>query len=195
MDQPLDYVVWEPEWKDGVCRLGMLQNVEKHGELAYNIPRAEGFPANATFEMDRDARYDTLLADRLRNASGFLVVSEQVVRFLEEREVPHFESLPVKILDHRGKPVDQPYFIVNPLDPVDCLDVEACDPSWNKILPGKIRSVRRLVIDPDRMDPSRPLFTCDKFHRARFLRRDLAKAMDDAGFTGSVFVEIGEYRA
>ncbi|MEM9378336.1 MAG: DUF1629 domain-containing protein [Planctomycetota bacterium] len=190
----LDYLVWEPDWRDGVCRLSALEGVEDQADLAYSLPRAHDFPSAARFAMDPDFPHDTLLADRLVNLSGLVVASERIANYLRSKELPFVEYLPVSVVDHRGRDVGEPYFIVHPVEPVECLDVDACAPRWNKIRPGKIRGVRQLALDPERVDASRGIFACDAFHKPKLIRRDLARDMTDFGFTGSRFVETEEYR-
>ena len=134
-------------------------------------------------------------ADRLVNLSDLVVVSAATVDLLRAAEVGPVEFLPVNVRDHRGNAVAGGWHLVNPLEPVECLDMAACDPKPNKLLPGKIRSVKKLVLDPARVDASRKLFCCDAFHKPKIVHRSLAAAINDAGLTGNRFVELQDYRA
>ncbi len=102
----VDYLVWQAQWRDDWCRLGLLQNVEHPAQIRYGLSRAEGFPSDASFKMDSDFPNDTLLTDCLKNSSGELVVSQPVVEHLKGAEIQHVEYLAVRIFDHRGRPVD-----------------------------------------------------------------------------------------
>jgi hypothetical protein len=190
----VDYLVWQAQWQDDWCRLGLLQNVEGPAQLRYGLSRAAGFPDSASFRMDADFPNDTLLTDCLKNSSGELVVSESVVAYLRKAKVDHVEFLPVTVLDHRGRPVDERYTIVHPISPVECLNLEASQPQWNRIIPGQIRRVEKFVIDPARVDPQRILFRCAAYTEPKIVHRSLADGMKEAGFVGCEFVDLEAFR-
>lgn len=191
----IDYVVWEVEVPANVCRLGRLENVERAGELNFNLPRLDGFPEDACLRMDPDFPLNTLLADRLDNLSSLIVASAALVDLLKAQQEEHLEYLAVRVLDHRDRPVEDPYFIINPLDPVPCLDLERCGPVWNRLFPEKVRSVERLELAQDQVDPSRQLFTCDPFHKPKLVHRSLAARMNELGLTGNRFCELADFRS
>jgi hypothetical protein len=189
-----DYLVWEPDWKDGWCRLGALENVENRGQIRLGKSRVQGFPTHASFQMDRDFPSDTLLTDCMKNSSGELVVSKAVVDFLQRENLPQVEYLPVKIFDHRNRPVEEPYTIVHPILPVDCLDINACGPTWSASAPDQIMFIRQLAIDEKRVDPTRRLFRCASYTKVKIIHRPLAEAMSAAKFIACNFVEFENYR-
>lgn len=190
----MDYLVWQADWQDDWCRLGNLQNVEHQAQIHFGWPRAAGFPPDASFEMDPDFPNDTLLTDCLKNSNGELVVSQAVLDFLRREHLPHVEYLPVRVFDHRHRPVEEAYTIVHPVSPVDCLDVEASEPRRSNSIPDVIVRVRHFVIDPKRTDPSRPLFRCAFYTTPKLVHRSLAEKLQKAGFTGCAFVELEDYR-
>jgi hypothetical protein len=188
------YLVWEPAWKDGWCCLGVLENVEHQAQIRWGKSRSQDFPANASFTMNPKFPNDTLPADCIRNTSGELVVSQPVVELLQREKLQYVEYLPVKIFDHRKRPVDEPHAIVHPILPVDCLDIEACGPTWSSSAPGQIQFIKRLVVDEKRVDPNRRLFRPAAYTKVKIVHRSLAQALADAKFTGCCFVEFEKYR-
>jgi hypothetical protein len=190
-----DYLVWEAHWKDGWCRLGDLENVDESYRLLYGESYAKEFPAKARFKMDPDFPNDTLLADCLLNLLGELVVSQPVVELLQREKLPKVEYLPVKVLDHRGRSVGQPYSIVHPVSPVDCLDIKACEPTWSASDPEDILFLKHLVIDAKRVEPKRRLFRCASHATPKIIHRSLAKALTAAKLTGLKFLELKDYQS
>ena len=144
--------------------------------------------------MDADFPNDTLLTDCLKNSSGELVVSAGVVAHLQGSGVQKVEYLPVHIFDHRGRPVDDSYAIAHPVQPVNCLDLDACKPRWNATIPGQIRRVQKLVLDPARIDPARQLFRCAAYTDPKIVHRSLGEGLRAAGFTGCDFIELEVFR-
>jgi hypothetical protein len=190
-----DYLVWEPLWQDGWCRLGPLENVDHPAWIRWGRSRAQDFPDNASFTMSPRFPYDTLPVDCITNMSGELVVSQPVVELLQRENLQHVEYLPVKLLDHRERPVDEPYAIVHPILPVDCLDIAACGPTWSAVAPDHILFIERLVIDVKRVDPNRRLFRCAAYTKAKIIHRSLANALTTAKFIGCSFVELEDYES
>src|SRR5205823_2081893 len=138
------FVIWKAEMFPNVCVLGILSGVERDWELLEGLSRIKSFPETATFAMNPDFPDNTLLADNLLNSAGAIIASERLKRYLESQAVTKVEYLPVTILDHRGRTASRDYFIVHPIDPVDCLDLEKCQPTWNRIQKTWINRVRHL---------------------------------------------------
>jgi len=176
-----------------VCVLGTLSGVERDWELREGLTRTKSFPETATFEMNPEFPDNTLLADNLRNTASAIVASNGLKRYLESQAGPKVEYLPVTILDHRGKVASRDHFIVHPIDPVDCLDLKKCQPTWNRIQKTWINRVRHLVLQEDKVPADRFLFRPKAFHRVILVRRELAEAIERKGFTGVRWLELDEF--
>lgn len=190
-----NYVIWDSEAVDGACVLDELRGVEKVIELNKGIPRSAGFPEGAAFTMNPDFPDDMMLVDNLINTDMLIVVSENLQRFVESKNIPCVEYLPVAIIDHKGKPAGTPYFILNPVQPVDCLDLQRSKAQMHAIAKTQVNSVERLVIDESRVDPDRLVFRLKGFYRVTLVHRDLAKELDSEGFVGNRWIELSEYPA
>lgn len=180
--------------------LEKLEGVEKKWELNEGVSRAASFPTDAFFHMHRDRPYDTLLTDNLKNINMLIVGSGRLKEFLEKRRVEKVEYLPVTILDHKDKPIRSNYFIIHPIDPVACLDIDRCGATWDELDEDDIESVQRIVIDASMIDEERQVIKIERklfrprhFYRITLIRRDLAEAIDAEGFTGIRWVEMDDY--
>jgi hypothetical protein len=173
--------------------LGSINGVERKWELREGISRAKDFSPTAECAMDPEFPDNTLLADNLANTAGAIIASTPLKSFLESRKVPKVEYLPITIIDHRGKPASRDYFIIHPVDPVDCLDLEKCEPTWNAVESSWIRKVKRLALDETRLPADRVLFRPQAFHLVILVRRELADAIDGQGLTGIRWLELDQF--
>jgi hypothetical protein len=176
-----------------VCALGDLAGVEKEWELLEGVPRADGFTESATCRMDPEFPRNTLLADNLMNSAMAIIVSPRLKTFLEGKTLPKVEYLPLTILDHKGKPAGRDYCVVHPIEPVDCLDLKRCKPTWSRIEESWINSVESLVVDDRRVPSNRALFRPKAFHRVTIIRRELAEEIEKESFTGIRWLELDEF--
>src|SRR5438552_3993429 len=117
-----NYVVWDTKVIPNACVLQDLVRVEKDYQLRKGVPLASTFPEDAAFTMDPDFPDNTVLTDNLLNTNMMIVASMRLKMFLERQSLRKVEYLPVTIINHKGKPASREYFIVHPIDPVECLD-------------------------------------------------------------------------
>lgn len=186
------YVVWRSGGVAHACVLDGLEGVEGQYGLNVGEPRAALFPDDASFSMSQDYPYEMVLTDSLVNIDFMIVASPRLRRFLEARGLAQVEYLPVAIHDHRGRLAGE-YFIVHPLEPVDCLDIPACGGTFWSVDPANMLSVERLAIDPAKIPPGRELFRPRSFYEVILVRRELADAIDAAGFTGIRWLDTEDY--
>ncbi len=190
-----DYVIWAYDRVPKACVIKEFRGVKNIWELNKGIPRADNFPLNASFRMDPERPDDNLLIDNLRNIELLIVGSLKLKNFLESRRLKKIEYLPVTILDQKGKVASHDYFIINPIEPVECLDLKKSGAGFSRIDKTQVARVQQLVIDKSRLDMNREMFRPKDFHKITLVRRDLAKAIDKAKFTGITWVEIQDYNS
>jgi hypothetical protein len=189
------FVIWDSAVVKNAVVLHLLKGVEKEYQLRKGIPRAATFPSHAVYTMHPDFPHNTILVDNLVNTGLRIVASQRLKEFLEKQAVPKVEYLPVAIVNHKGKAASNDYFIVHPVEPVECLDLEKCEPTWGEVDETSIDEVRQLVIDETRVDPGRQLFRPKQFHQVILARRTLAEAIDAAGFTGIRWIELDKFKS
>jgi len=188
-----DYVIWGRRRVKNAAFLSDLHGIEKAHELLYGIPRAAGFPEDVVWDVDDDAPPNGILPDSINNPDRLLACSRRLVEFLQARSVPKVEYLPVAIRNQKGRIISKNVFIVHPLEPVDCLDVDKSAAEWSPIAETDIDRVGRLVLVESKLDPTRQLFRLAKFPDLVLVRRDLADGIDAAGLTGMRWIELNEY--
>lgn len=188
-----NYVIWEQDMVEGACALSGMTGFDDDWKLLYGEPVADEFPSKARFSMNPDYANDVALTDSLYNIE-MLIVASQALRDLIEGEQPaKVEYVPVPIYNHKKRAVKEAYFIVHPIEPLDCLVLDACKPTYGKIQKTEIDRVKKLVIDEARIPADRLLFRPKGFARVILTHRRLADKIDAAGLTGIRWVELANY--
>ncbi|MBT8143817.1 MAG: hypothetical protein KJO55_03890 [Gammaproteobacteria bacterium] len=188
-----DFVIWDAAADPGVCSVVKIINFDKPYLLDDGKPLAADFPGDVGLLMDPDTPEDSLLADNLLNPMALIVVSAKLKQLLEERGLQKTEYLPVAIIDHRNRPVDEPYFIVHPINHVQCLDVDASGGEWDLIDDTVLESVERVVLDTPRLEQGRELFRPFPLTDIVVVSRELADTIDTADISGCEWLELSEY--
>lgn len=184
------YLFWAAADTDDVVRLSELKGFDEDFELEDGIAHAHDYPDDAHFDMNPDFPDSTVLADRLNNSSSLVVISPRLTDFVKKHAGGQVEFLATRIINHKGKLVPERYSIVNPIGQVPILDLDQCDVMEESTT--RIERMGAFVVIPSAVPADRPLFRPEKLARYVLIRRDLAKAIDAAGFTGNRWVETSE---
>jgi hypothetical protein len=188
-----DFVIWESTAGTKYAVLGALQRVDKVYEIKRGAPRADGFPSDACFEMDKRFPRQVKLADSPSNLEGMVVVSAPLKALLESTKPPSVELLRVSIINHKGRVASEEYFIVNPLRVIDCIDKTRSEIKWNAIDTTAISGCLRLVLDLGAVDDDVLLLRPKHLENVVAVRRDLAESITAGGFTGVDFTEVDTF--
>jgi hypothetical protein len=178
---------------NNACWLGPVEKLERSYYLPRGMSLANDFPKGVQFRMDNAFKKATALTDDLKNGSKVKVCSPKLVGFLQARAVKNLEYLPITILDHKGKVASKEYRIVSPVGLQDALDLDASEPKYNPIKKDQIDTVKKIVIDPKRLDPELDVFRLAGFYFPVFVTRALAEAITAQGFVGPYFRELKDY--
>jgi hypothetical protein len=186
-------LVWLPgRFGKGVCVLTGVLRVNDTWEIDEGISRIASWPGDASAKMSKKFPKDTGLADSVY--CPHIVVSERVKRLLESEQARPVELLPLQILNHNDKVVATDYFVVNPLEIVDCIDLAASEGKENPLDPGTLYGVARLVLREDAVPRTLSVFRIKHWTNVILIRRELAERMKEAGLTGLNFAEPAEYK-
>jgi hypothetical protein len=187
------YLVWRPGTKkDGICKLKGLTGVPKSFQIDNGVSRLQGWPPEAAAAMNPDFPKDLGLADSLDGAN-FLVISGKAKQLIEQETAGKIEFLPMKIINHKGRLASDDYFVVNPLDIVDCIDKDASSVELDSLNTEMIDGCAQLVLKEDVIPQELKIFRT-KFWRGMILiRRELAQKMEKAGLTCMSFTEPTKY--
>lgn len=189
-----EYVFLKPE-RSGpqTAILDFIRNVDRDYELLRGTPRIHDFPPNATFDMHPD--YGIQLNDVVKGGNSLVVISDKLKSFFTNQDIllNGIEFLPVAINDHKGRPIQDRYFILHATILQDCIDEEATYTRTRAVNPDVFAEVDDLTFDEDRMDPDVLVFRLKRYPYPMFFRRDLAERLEQAGFTGFSFGEVEDF--
>jgi hypothetical protein len=188
----IDYLIWpNANPVQYACVLGDLTGFEGLYAMWEGKSFQADFPSDVGFSMNPEFPDNTILTDSLMNRYHLIVGSERLQNFFAERKIPLVECLRVAIRDHKGKRAAD-YYLINPLQSIDCLDRTASGAIVSRALNTQVISIKRLVLREEVLDPSRQLFRIAGYPQMRLIRRDLAGALLQAGFTGIKFRELDQ---
>lgn len=188
-----NFVIWQFQSVPHSCLLKNLTGVDQKYTLFKGIPLAQSFSKDAAFHMDPDFPKDLLLTDNLANPLSCMVVSARLAGGLRDNRVEHLEYLPVAIVDHKGKVASKDYFILNPLDLVDCIDRKKSKFKASAILPDEITRFEKLVIEESAVPEGRQLFRMKGFGNIALVGKTLADSLAKGKFTGLGWRDISKY--
>ncbi len=177
----------------GAAHFGFVQGYDDSWKLVEGISVAAEFPEDATYHMNEDLPHDKRLEDAIYNLDSQLVVSGRLRTFLQSQDNLQIEFLPVQLVNHKGKAVQEPYFIVNILCHVDAVDKAATTHEWNTLDDTAMIGIENLTIDEDRVPKEAVLFRLVHVTDVMGVRSDLAEALREEGFTGLEFADFADY--
>lgn len=187
------YVIWARDIIEGACSLDAMTGFKDDWQLLDGISLSGSFPVSAQLRFDPDDRTGIKLTDSLYNADQLIVASDRLKALLESVKAPRLEYFPIPVFNHKKRQIAEPYWIIHPLQPVDCLVIDACEPRWGRIDKTNIDRLKHFVVDEARIDPARLLFRPKYYNSAILAHRSLAQKIDAAGMTGVRWIELSDY--
>jgi hypothetical protein len=188
-----NYVIWRYKLLKHGAALTNLRGLERAFRLTDGTPLAASFPADVSLQFNPDFPNDLLLADNMKNTSSLAIVSERLAAVVRDQVTTGIELLPVSLLDHKGGVASKDYFIVHPVDPLDCIDREQSVFEESLIARGEIEFFDRLVLDDTRIPAERKVFRLKGFPDIILVQRELAEHLDGQGMSGLGWLPIDEY--
>jgi hypothetical protein len=189
-----NYVILSGLYRSEFCILGFIEGFEDDYKLFKGYPLAGDWPRAVSFRMDPDFKKRIKLSDHLVNSNNVIIASKRLREFFESENVPNLEYLPVTIIDHKKRVASNEYCIAHQVTTQDCIDLEKSEVVWSNIIPEDISTVKKLVLDEERIDDKAAVFRARRLVDPIFIRRDLAKKMEEQGFTGFGFGEVSDYK-
>ena len=187
------YAIWDYKSEPHAAVLKRLTGLDDEFRLQEGTRLQKGFPDDVAYHMHPDFPNDIALVDNMLNLENVLVASARLTAAIKKRKPARVEYLPLAIIDHKKRKASKDYFIIHPVDPVDCIDRERSVYKEDDIIPGGIDSFKRLVLDESRIPPDRQLFKLQGFWDITLVRRDLADTLDAENFTGLTWQRIQDY--
>ncbi|WP_095961810.1 imm11 family protein [Corallococcus macrosporus] len=166
-------------------------NVPDYMQLTDGVRLKGTIPESTTFTLSEEG--GDMLCDFVENTSGTLIVSTRAREALEAEGITgdDFEYLPVTLKDKRGRALKSRFYIVNPLQKVECMDRERSKFSASART-DEILSVRRLVVRQEQVPAELKLFRLGEWPRVIVIRSDLVQRLQEAQLIGLFVVGPGE---
>ncbi len=186
-----EHLIWRTDPGRKYCVLGGLLSVppKTRWALERGVTGGAGFPADAHFKVSKDSPKKVVLSDALDNFPSMVLVSTALKDFIMARSPKLVETLPVRVLNRDGKDLGADFWILNPVEIVDCIDLRPSEVVWNALDPTQISGFKKLVLTPD--IPRDLLLLRPRYLEQRVLvRRELVDAIMAEGFTGLRFAEL-----
>jgi hypothetical protein len=188
----MSFLLWQSAYEEGNCVVMAPENVDQIFDLEDGVSIADDYPADAYCGMDPDYPKDIRLTDNLHEGVH-TIISKRLKEAMEKERVNHVEFLPLRIVNHKGRTASKDYFLMNPLDLCDCIDLDKSGVKWNKLAKDRIATCEKLVLRESAV-PKKYLIFRPKFWTNRILvRSELADRLTSGGFTGLVFREPETY--
>jgi hypothetical protein len=191
MRQP-NFLLWRAHFQDGFCLILPPEGIEKSYQLNRGISRVVTWPSDVVCRMNPDFPKDIQLSDNLKG-TGFAVISTAVKEAILKENVTNVEFLPITILNHKGRVASTEYHIMNPLEVIDCIDVDRSGVRWSRIDPSLITSCRSLVLKPEAVPESTNLFRLKSLPMEIAVRKTLVDKLLAEPFMGLSFKDPVEF--
>ena len=189
----MDYFAIQHDESRKYCHLG--GQPEEVADLCYRliegIAFGDTYPDDGAFTMSPNSG-GIVAPDFIKNPFGYFVISDKL-RSLVDRVSPNFdvEFLTTSIVDHRGRKLDEAFFIMNLLATVDCVDQDNTEAQGDKLEPQFFQWIDRLVIEPTRVAEDQHLFRLTQFPKLHLASDWFRTECADSGITGMSFVPVG----
>lgn len=188
----MGYMIWQNDYQEGFAVI-TSPDVDDAWELDEGVPRLATWPDDLECGMDDSNPTDIELSDNLYGTE-FNLVSSRVKEIIEaEVEPGQVEFLPVKIRNHKGRIEKAPYYLLHPLECVECIDIDASGVQWNEITADLIATMDGLVLDEDKIPTDQKIFRLKYLGFVVLVRDDLIEKLEQAGLKGIEFLETEGY--
>jgi hypothetical protein len=187
----MSYVIWKWSVVPHAAAVKKLQGFEAVNTFFHGVALGKKFPRDAAFHMNPDFPTDLTLTDNVRNIHSCMLVSSRLAQALQARNIAKLEYLPVAIVDHKGKVASKDYFVLNPLELVDCIDRKQSIYKESKVKPGEISFCDKLVLDEARIPGDRKLFRLKGYAQMAILASEVAGALSPDDFIGLRWLPVG----
>jgi len=178
------YWVLEYTVNGGAFASGLAQAKIKRWEWGAGSSLAKRFPKNATLQFDAKYADRRTVMDFLDNSLGIPIASSRVRALIDELEAPKIEWLPVKVKDHKGNQIPEPYFLLNPVGGQEAIDMKKSEVVMDNMLEGRVSQIDKLVIDPKGIEAGVRVFRLSRQPSVILVDDAVKKAFKKNGITG-----------
>jgi hypothetical protein len=170
-----------------------LLNIKKKLALRMGVSFVDDMPTNVQFTADPDYPNDLLMLDSFGNTESVIPISLKLKTFLQEKAIPNLEFIPVDMLDHKDRVIEQ-YFLLHSTEVIDAIDQSKTELRVDRLNTEMYSKVRNLTLLDESVPADIQIFKVKGLYNVTCISKALAKDIDDKGFTGINWKEISTYR-
>ncbi len=171
------------------CYMHRISDHESNLRIRAGLSVADTVASDCSIHCDPSEPDRTIFVNHLENIGCHVIVSERLKDFLVSQALPNVEYLRLKVYNHKDRPISQSYYIVNPINPIDCLDLDTCVVTWKTERQIRPKRMEAFETDPIKCAALPALFRAQTLSKYLLIHRDLAAAMDAEGFEGNLWVQ------
>jgi hypothetical protein len=186
------FTIWRFEDVPGAYVPKKLLNMERMLRLLMGVSIADDMPKNVQFSADPDYPNDTVMLDCFGNAQSVIPISSKLKAFLESKDIPNLEFIPVDMLDHEGDVIAQ-YFLLHSVELIDAIDKDETELEVDTLNTEMYDTVEDLALIDKSVPAHIQIFRVKGLYDVTCISKALAKEIDDLGFTGVGWKEISDY--
>ena len=189
----MEYFILETKKTSENCTID--ESPEPLDSEQWRIAKGErmGEHYSPTVQLQMDKQHKGLgTPDFIHNTLHLPMVSKKLRALLETEADAEIEYLQFSLLNHKGRPVEQEFYIANIIGTQDCVDRVKTEARESALKPGKYSGLFKLLLDQSRIDPKSKLFRISAKPTVLIIRSDLRAVLEHNGITGMRFIAMGE---
>ncbi|MBU3002767.1 imm11 family protein [Paraglaciecola arctica] len=186
------FVIWDFDDVPNAYVPDDLLNIENKLSLLMGDSLASDMPENLQFSADPDYPNDLLMLDSFGNTESIIPISPKLKHFLENKTIPNLEFIPVDMLDHKGRVLEQ-YYLLHSTEVIDAIDKTQTELEIDDLNDEMYESVEDLTLLDESIPQEIQIFRIKGLYNAICVSQSLAKEIDDNGFTGIYWQDISDY--
>ena len=187
------FTIWD--FKDVPNAYVPCQLTDAEGESfdVLDVLSADNAPNGLQFTADPDYPNDLLMLDSFGNTESVIPISLKLKTFLEDKQIPNLIFIPVKMLDHKDREIEE-YYLLHSLEVIDAIDQSKTELRVDKLNEEMYNRVRNLTLFDEKVSSDIQIYRVKGLYDVTCVSKTLAKEIDDNGFTGIYWKEISSYR-
>lgn len=188
------YVLTKDDEDDGWAWIDRTPEELDENEWLLNEGKSakDWFPSEVEFQLSKE--YGIKLADSIPNVILKIIVSERLKSLIEAQVKPEdVEFFPIKIRNQKKRLVDKPYYLMNVLRIISCVDRNKSDFDMDDIIKDQVDYFRRLALDESKIPADAKLFRLAEKLNLIVVREDFGEAVLDGECTGIIFQALDDF--
>ena len=132
------------------------------------------------------------MLDSFGNTQSVIPISPKLKTYLESKDIPNLEFIPVDMLDHKSRVIEQS-FLLHSTEVIDAIDKTQTELEVDDLNAEMYDTVENLILLDESIPADIQIFRVKGLYDVTCVSKTLAKEIDDNGFTGIEWEETSEY--